>query len=52
MTGLWQVSGRSDVPFNDMVRLDLHYVRNWSIGLDLEIMLRTIPAVLANRGAY
>ena len=52
MTGLWQVSGRSDVPFNDMVRLDLHYVRNWSIGLDLEIIVRTIPAVLANRGAY
>lgn len=52
MTGLWQVSGRSEVPFNDMVRLDLHYVRNWSIGLDLEIMLRTIPAVVANRGAY
>jgi exopolysaccharide biosynthesis polyprenyl glycosylphosphotransferase len=52
MTGLWQVSGRSEVPFNDMVRLDLHYVRNWSFGLDLEIMLRTLPAVLANRGAY
>jgi exopolysaccharide biosynthesis polyprenyl glycosylphosphotransferase len=52
MTGLWQVSGRSEVPFNDMIRLDLHYVRNWSFGLDLEIMLRTIPAVLANRGAY
>jgi exopolysaccharide biosynthesis polyprenyl glycosylphosphotransferase len=52
MTGLWQVSGRSEVPFNDMVRLDLHYVRNWSFGLDLEIMLRTIPAVVANRGAY
>jgi exopolysaccharide biosynthesis polyprenyl glycosylphosphotransferase len=52
MTGLWQVSGRSEVPFNDMVRLDLHYVRNWSFGLDLEIMLRTLPAVIANRGAY
>jgi exopolysaccharide biosynthesis polyprenyl glycosylphosphotransferase len=52
MTGLWQVSGRSEVPFNDMVRLDLHYVRNWSFGLDLEIMLRTIPAVVVNRGAY
>jgi exopolysaccharide biosynthesis polyprenyl glycosylphosphotransferase len=52
MTGLWQVSGRSEVPFNDMIRLDLHYVRNWSFGLDLEIMVRTIPAVLANRGAY
>jgi len=52
MTGLWQVSGRTEVPFNDGVRLDLHYVRNWSLGLDLEIMLRTVPAVLANRGAY
>jgi exopolysaccharide biosynthesis polyprenyl glycosylphosphotransferase len=52
MTGLWQVSGRSEVPFNDMIRLDLHYVRNWSFGLDLEIMLRTIPAVLVNHGAY
>jgi exopolysaccharide biosynthesis polyprenyl glycosylphosphotransferase len=52
MTGLWQVSGRSEVPFNDMVRLDIHYVRNWSLGLDLEIILRTIPAVVANRGAY
>src|SRR5256885_8299822 len=52
MTGLWQVSGRSEVPFNDMVRLDLHYVRNWSLGLDLEIILRTVPAVIANRGAY
>ena len=35
-----------------MVRLDLHYVRNWSIGLDLEIILRTVPAVIANRGAF
>jgi exopolysaccharide biosynthesis polyprenyl glycosylphosphotransferase len=52
LTGLWQVSGRSDVPFHDMVRLDLHYIRNWSLGLDLEILLRTIPAVLTSRGAY
>src|SRR6202011_4430864 len=52
LTGLWQVSGRSEVPFHDMVRLDLHYIRNWSLGLDIEIMLRTIPAVLTNRGAY
>lgn len=52
MTGLWQVSGRSDVPFHDMVRLDLHYIRNWSVWLDLEIILRTIPAVIGNRGAY
>ncbi|MBV9547044.1 MAG: sugar transferase [Chloroflexi bacterium] len=52
LTGLWQVSGRSEVPFHDMVRLDLHYIRNWSLGLDLEILLRTVPAVLTNRGAY
>jgi exopolysaccharide biosynthesis polyprenyl glycosylphosphotransferase len=52
LTGLWQVSGRSEVPFYDMVRLDLHYIRNWSLALDFEILLRTIPAVLSNRGAY
>jgi exopolysaccharide biosynthesis polyprenyl glycosylphosphotransferase len=52
MTGLWQVSGRSDVPFHDMVRLDLHYIRNWSLWWDLEIIVRTIPAVIGNRGAY
>jgi exopolysaccharide biosynthesis polyprenyl glycosylphosphotransferase len=52
LTGLWQVSGRSEVPFHDMVRLDMHYIRNWSLSLDLEILLRTIPAVLSNRGAY
>ena len=52
LTGLWQVSGRSDVSFHDMVRLDLHYIRNWSLGLDLEILVRTVPAVLSSRGAY
>jgi exopolysaccharide biosynthesis polyprenyl glycosylphosphotransferase len=52
MTGLWQVSGRSQVPFHDMVRLDLHYIRNWSLQMDVEILLRTVPAVLSNRGAY
>lgn len=52
ITGLWQVSGRSDVSFHDMVRLDLHYIRNWSLSLDFEILVRTIPAVLTNRGAY
>jgi len=52
ITGLWQVSGRSEVPFNDMVRLDLHYIRNWSFALDVEILLRTIPAVLTSKGAY
>jgi len=52
ITGLWQVSGRGEVPFHDMVRLDLHYVRTWSLGLDLEILLRTPMAVLSSRGAY
>jgi exopolysaccharide biosynthesis polyprenyl glycosylphosphotransferase len=52
LTGLWQVSGRSEVPFHDMVRLDLHYIRNWSLALDIEILLRTLPAVLSSRGAY
>jgi exopolysaccharide biosynthesis polyprenyl glycosylphosphotransferase len=52
MTGLWQVSGRSEVSFHDMVRLDLHYLRNWSLSLDLEILWKTLPAVLSNRGAY
>jgi lipopolysaccharide/colanic/teichoic acid biosynthesis glycosyltransferase len=52
VTGLWQVSGRSDVSFHDMVRLDLHYIRNWSILLDMEILVRTVPAVLTSRGAY
>ncbi|MFN0074163.1 MAG: sugar transferase [Chloroflexota bacterium] len=52
MTGLWQASGRSEVPFHDMVRLDLHYIQNWSLSLDVEILIRTIPAVLTHRGAY
>ena len=52
ITGLWQVSGRTEIPFHDMVQLDLQYIRNWSLGLDLEILLRTIPAVLTTKGAY
>lgn len=52
MTGLWQASGRSEVPFHDMVRLDLHYIQNWSLSLDLEILARTVPAVLSHKGAY
>jgi exopolysaccharide biosynthesis polyprenyl glycosylphosphotransferase len=52
ITGLWQVSGRSEVAFDDMVRLDLQYIRNRSLALDVEILLRTIPAVLSTRGAY
>ncbi|MGN6607719.1 MAG: sugar transferase, partial [Jatrophihabitans sp.] len=52
MTGLWQVSGRSDLPWDEAVRLDLYYVENWSFGLDLAIILRTVWAVLRGRGAY
>ncbi|MGH2370559.1 MAG: sugar transferase, partial [Chloroflexota bacterium] len=52
LTGLWQVSGRSDLPFDEMVMLDLYYIENWSLWLDLKILLQTIPAVLSGRGAY
>jgi exopolysaccharide biosynthesis polyprenyl glycosylphosphotransferase len=52
MTGLWQVSGRIDLSFDDLVRLDFYYLENWSIWLDITILAKTIPAVLARRGAY
>jgi exopolysaccharide biosynthesis polyprenyl glycosylphosphotransferase len=52
MTGLWQVSGRSDLPFEEMVLMDSYYVENWSLGLDLKILVRTMIAVLARQGAY
>jgi exopolysaccharide biosynthesis polyprenyl glycosylphosphotransferase len=52
LTGLWQVSGRSMVPFNEMVLLDLYYIDHWSLKLDLEILLRTIPVILFGKGAY
>jgi exopolysaccharide biosynthesis polyprenyl glycosylphosphotransferase len=52
MTGLWQISGRSHLSFDDLVRLDFYYLENWSIWLDVSILVRTIPAVLARRGAY
>ncbi|GAA3398386.1 sugar transferase [Streptomyces roseoviridis] len=52
LTGLWQVSGRSDLPWEEAVRLDLAYVDNWSLGLDAVILLRTGPAVLRGTGAY
>jgi exopolysaccharide biosynthesis polyprenyl glycosylphosphotransferase len=51
LTGLWQVSGRSDLEGNDAIRLDLRYVENWSLTLDLQILWKTIAAVLAKRGA-
>ena len=52
MTGLWQVSGRSDLTFDEMVLLDIYYAENWSLTLDLGILLRTIPKVLGGEGAY
>jgi lipopolysaccharide/colanic/teichoic acid biosynthesis glycosyltransferase len=52
ITGLWQVSGRSDLSWEDSVRLDLYYVDNWSIVQDLTIIGRTVMAVLTGRGAY
>ena len=52
MTGLWQISGRSGLEFDDLVRLDFAYIEAWSIWLDISIIARTIPAVLSGRGAY
>ena len=52
MTGLWQVSGRSELDFDELVRLDFLYLERWSVFLDLSIMLKTIPAVLRRRGAW
>jgi exopolysaccharide biosynthesis polyprenyl glycosylphosphotransferase len=52
ITGLWQVSGRSDITYDERVHLDMYYVRNWSIWLDLQLLYQTIPAVLKGRGAY
>lgn len=51
LTGLWQVSGRSEVPFEEMCLLDIYYIENWSLGLDMQIILRTVPHVLLARGA-
>ena len=52
ITGLWQVSGRSDLSFEEMVKLDKYYLDNWSLRLDLSIMLKTIVVVLGRQGAY
>jgi exopolysaccharide biosynthesis polyprenyl glycosylphosphotransferase len=52
VTGLWQVSGRSELDFDDLVRLDFLYLERWSVGLDLTILLKTIPAVLSREGAF
>jgi exopolysaccharide biosynthesis polyprenyl glycosylphosphotransferase len=52
VTGLWQVSGRSELSFDEMVIYDIYYIENWSPGLDIRILLRTIPAVLRGQGAF
>jgi lipopolysaccharide/colanic/teichoic acid biosynthesis glycosyltransferase len=52
VTGLWQVAGRSDLSFDDLVRLDFYYIENWSIWLDISILLKTPMAVFARKGAY
>jgi len=52
MTGLWQVSGRSELTFDEMVLLDLFYAENWSLGLDMQIILRTVPTVIRGKGAF
>jgi exopolysaccharide biosynthesis polyprenyl glycosylphosphotransferase len=52
ITGLWQVLGRNDIPFDEMVKLDYLYVTNWSLWWDLKILCQTIPVVLGRKGAY
>jgi lipopolysaccharide/colanic/teichoic acid biosynthesis glycosyltransferase len=52
LTGLWQVSGRNDIPFSERIRMDEYYIRNWSIWLDMIILARTPEAVIKGRGAY
>ncbi|MEO0068773.1 MAG: undecaprenyl-phosphate galactose phosphotransferase WbaP [candidate division WOR-3 bacterium] len=52
LTGLWQVSGRAELPFHERMVLDEYYIRNWSLWLDFSILVRTIKAVLSGRGAY
>lgn len=52
LTGLWQVSGRSELPFERWMQLDLAYIDRWSLALDASVLLRTVPAVLSGRGAW
>jgi exopolysaccharide biosynthesis polyprenyl glycosylphosphotransferase len=52
MTGLWQVSGRSDLGYDERVKLDIYYIENWSLWLDVKIIFQTIPALLFSRGSY
>jgi len=52
LTGVWQVSGRSDLTFEEMVTMDIYYIENWSLALDIKIILRTVAAMVTGRGAY
>jgi lipopolysaccharide/colanic/teichoic acid biosynthesis glycosyltransferase len=52
VTGLWQISGRSNLSFDDLVRLDFYYLENWSLWMDIAILVKTIPAVVSGAGAY
>lgn len=52
ITGYWQVHGRSDVSYEERVRMDMYYIRNWTIWMDLQLLIQTAPAVLSKRGAY
>jgi lipopolysaccharide/colanic/teichoic acid biosynthesis glycosyltransferase len=52
LTGLWQVSGRSELTFDEMAMLDIYYIENWSLGLDTKILWQTIPKVLFGNGAF
>jgi len=52
ITGLWQISGRASLSYEEMIELDIYYIENWSAGLDLKILLLTLPAIFSKKGAY
>jgi len=52
LTCLWQIKGRSEIKFSEWIKMDLEYIDNWNLLLDMKILLKTIPAVLTGRGAY
>ncbi|MGV2794668.1 exopolysaccharide biosynthesis polyprenyl glycosylphosphotransferase, partial [Clostridium perfringens] len=52
ITGLWQINGRSDLPFEEWVKLDLYYIEHWSFGLEMKILFKTLPIVIKGTGAY
>ena len=52
LTGLWQVSGRSDLTFDEQCLLDIYYIEHWSVSMDLRLILQTIPHLIHSKGAY